>query len=231
MGAQNVALVFTRWGHLHHAPFRAFIYMAHRSLDGGNPPQYWGGREEIAMALGRPIPEPYGDDFEKKRKADFEAVKKVIETLTKRGAISLAMAARPGRHAVYTLHLRTGDGGNSLPPSGGNSLPRMVGTERADGGNSVPPRGERGVVGLTVGVDGRGDQQPAGLAHAHANSEDHPQQWPGEFDYQSASLFLLTLNDETRATADAAARADLPGADREQQIIHAAEIAFKETPS
>lgn len=236
MGAGNVALVFARWGALNHAPFRALIYMAHRSLDNGNPPSFWGGREELAVALGRPLPEPYGKQFDDMRKANAEVVKKVISTLTKAGAITLTQPAGPGRNAAYSLNLRIpglgypqGDGGKPVPPSGGKSHPRMVGTQVADGGNSVPPLGGVGEVGLSTGVDGGGDQQPAGVARARAGEGDFQQF--GEFDYRSASAYLLTLTDADRADADARARADLPDAKREEVIIRAAQLALKGIPA
>ena len=53
MGAGNVGLVYARWGHLPHAPFRVLAYMALRTLDDGDPPRFWGGRESLAVALGR----------------------------------------------------------------------------------------------------------------------------------------------------------------------------------
>jgi hypothetical protein len=236
MGAGNVGLAFARWGSLNHAPFRALVYMAHRSLDSGNPPRFWGGREDLASALGRPIPEPYGEEFEKMRKADFEMVKKVIGALTKAGAITMFQAPSAGQNAVYTLNLRTvvdelstGGGGNSVPPTGGNSVPRMVGTGFPEGGNSVPPLGGRGEVGLSTGVDGQGDQQPAGVARARV-SEGDSQQF-GEFDYRSAAEYLMTLSDADRVAADARAVADLPGAKREEIIIRAAQLAWKGIPA
>lgn len=230
MGAGNVGLVFARWGSLNHAPFRALVYMAHRSLDNGNPPLFWGGREEIAVALGRPIAEPYGEEFEKMRKANYETVKKVVGVLTKAGAIALNRAPSVGQNAVYALNLRAsemgylqGSGGKPVPPGGGNSVPPMVGTEFPEGGNSVPPLGGRGVVGVVKDVDGEDDQQRAGFARARVSNVIGHQF--GEFNYASASAYLLTLTDAARDVAAAAAEAELPGAKREAVIIRAAQLA------
>lgn len=223
MGAGNVSLAFARWGSLNHAPFRALVFMAHRSLDSGNPPQFWGGREELAVALGRPLPEPYGDEFEKKRKADFEMVKKVVAQLTSAGAVTLAKPAGPRQNAVYSLNLRSGGGGKPVPPSGGNSVPRMVGTERDNGGKPVPPLGEEGEVGVLEDIDGGDDQLRAGSARARVSGKKSHQF--GAFNYRSASEFLMTLDDARRAAVCAQAETELGNGDRTKVIIHAAQLA------
>ena len=174
MGAQNVGLVYARWGALNHAPFRVLAYMALRSLDSGNPPIYYAGRDEIAMALGRQIPEP-GPDFERSRKADWAMAKKVVRELTQAGAIILNTPASTGQNAVYELNIRgidksypQGTGGTSSPPSGGTSGNRLVVPQVSTGGTSGTPLGVQGVLGVVVRTDGEGDQQAAGSARASA---------------------------------------------------------------
>jgi hypothetical protein len=104
MGAGNVKLAFVHWGDLPATPFRLLVYMCLRSKDGESP-VYWGGREDLAFALGRVVPE--GDDPESRRarNAAFKAVKDALAVLARRGAISTAERARPGRNAVYRIHL------------------------------------------------------------------------------------------------------------------------------
>lgn len=244
MGAQNVALVFTRWGHLHHAPFRALVYMAHRSLDSGNPPKFWGGREEIAMALGRPIPEPYGDEFDKKREADYEVVRKVTRTLTRAGAISLDRMPGPGQHAVYALHLRLTDGGNSVPTSGGNSAWERGELSVGTGGNQFPPKEKKEPEGLKLGVDSEDDQQRAGVAHARASDEKNYQSRviiseserdsldanDIETSYRVAVAVLARREDLGQPFIDQA-QAEMPNAEWNAVVIRAAQIFAKGIPA
>ena len=43
MGAKNVKLVEDNWYDLPDKPYRLLTHMARRSMDGGDPPIYWGG--------------------------------------------------------------------------------------------------------------------------------------------------------------------------------------------
>jgi hypothetical protein len=225
MGAGNVALVFARWGQLNHAPFRALTYMAHRSLDNDNPPRFWGGREEIAFALGRVVPEGLDDSSIRQRKAALEAVKDVMKALKAAGAVTQVQASKPGQRAVYVLNLRSRMVGAETPPVVGAQPPLMVGAEPAIGGGSTPPRGVEEELGLSSGVAGQDHPEPAGTARtSEANNRIGSK--IGEFNYQSASAYLMLLDEESRVAVDTQARQELPDADREKQIIRAAEIAL-----
>lgn len=185
MGAQNVGLVYARWGALNHAPFRVLAYMALRSLDSGNPPIFYAGRDELASAaLGRPIPEP-GPEFEKQRKSDWAMVKKITRELYAAGAISLVQAAGPDQNAVYKLNLAgiekgypQEDGATSGSPSGGTSGSPKSG----NGGTSGSPSGA--TSGSPLGVSksikafrgapriiGNPDQPPHALARVREDEK------------------------------------------------------------
>lgn len=113
MGIENVKLVYARWTHLPDRAFRVLCFMAMVSMDNDNPPTFWGGREQLAFALGRMVPEePAASDYSaraetnrKARTADFQAVKVALAALTKAGVAVLENRPRPGQNAVYSLHL------------------------------------------------------------------------------------------------------------------------------
>src|SRR5574341_1281057 len=173
MGAGNVGLVYGLWGHLPHAPFRVLAYMALRTLDDDDPPQFWGGRESLALALGRIVPKPEDEQSRRERKAAFEAVKEATSTLRRLGAIELVEAARPKRNAVYALNLhrrmvevqpppfandspdacREAMVGAESPPVVGAQTPPVVGGEPADGGGSAPTRREVGGITNNEGLE------------------------------------------------------------------------------
>lgn len=116
MGAGNVKRVFIRWGDLPGNAFRLLTYMALRTKDGDPQPTFWAGRDELAWALGRHVPE--GDDPASRRARDaaYQAVKEAIRTLTRRGAITTLERARPGRNAVYLLRLDRRAAVDTPPP-------------------------------------------------------------------------------------------------------------------
>jgi len=113
MGAGNVKLAFVHWGDLPATPFRLLVYMCLRSRDGESP-TFWGGREDLAFALGRAVPEGDDPDSRRARNAAFKAVKDALAVLARRGAITTAERARPGRNAVYRIHLAR-QGAESVP--------------------------------------------------------------------------------------------------------------------
>ncbi len=191
MGAGNVGLAYARWGHLPRAPFRVLAYMALRSLDDDDPPMFWGGRESLAVALGRLVPKAEDDESKRQRKAAFEAVKEMTTALKKAGAIEQVEAARPKRNAVYALNLHrlmvgaepppfparssTTDQevmvGGDTPPVVGAQTPPVVGAEPADGGGSTPTQREGREITTNEGV-GRADLRSPRLLSARAREAD-----------------------------------------------------------
>jgi hypothetical protein len=110
MGASNVKAVYARWGSLEDLPFRVLVYMSVVSHD-GNMPRYWGGREALCLAAGRPVPDPARGNpaVAKVRKAAFKALDRIIDALSAAGAIVQTGTAYSGRNAEYALNL-TGQG-------------------------------------------------------------------------------------------------------------------------
>lgn len=107
MGAGNVKLVFARWADLPHGPFRVLVYMALRSMDDDKPPMFWGGREDLALAIGRIVPDEDTSNAEvtAARNAAFKAARDATTLLTKCGAISEVKGAAPGRRRTFMLNL------------------------------------------------------------------------------------------------------------------------------
>ncbi|MFP3671185.1 hypothetical protein SB717_39580, partial [Priestia sp. SIMBA_032] len=76
---------------LEHRPFRALAYMALVSMDRDDPPKYWGGRDDLAVALGYPMPQAPADDNKGQsatearaaRARGHHAVDKVTQSLVK----------------------------------------------------------------------------------------------------------------------------------------------------
>jgi len=100
MGIANVNEAFALWGHLDHAPFRVFLYMAKVARD--DDPRFWQGREALALAIGRGPSELADPTI---RKAAYRAVARATAALVKAGAVVVTAPARPGRNAEYTLNL------------------------------------------------------------------------------------------------------------------------------
>lgn len=114
MGAGNAQLAYVVWGHLSDLEIRLLAFMALTSLDQSTPSQpsrmYFGGREHLAIGLGRPMP---GDDDPKGQKAVREAVRRVVKSLVDAGAIERTTHAREGRRQAYRLHLERRAGATS----------------------------------------------------------------------------------------------------------------------
>jgi hypothetical protein len=106
MGAGNVKAVYGWWGHLPDRPFRLLAFMALTAKDDATPPTYWGGRESMAVGIGRDVPTGDDDAAAKERHATFEAVRWTVNKLIKAGAVERTRAASPGRTAEYALILR-----------------------------------------------------------------------------------------------------------------------------
>lgn len=187
MGAGNVKRAYAYWGALDHAPFRVLAFMALTSLDEDVPPAYWGGRESLALALGRMVPlESEAPEVIRERRAAFRAVDRVIKDLTKAGAITVLEVAGNRRNAKYALRLtpvRTTvsvvqqDHGERGPQDHGERYPSTTVSVTQDHGERGPYE-EKDHRGLTEGAEGWREQLPAGVAHAPA-IEDPNQTSPG----------------------------------------------------
>jgi hypothetical protein len=107
MGIGNVKATFARWYALPDLPFRLLIYMAARSMDDDDPPLYFAGWEELALAGGRIVPGKSDVDGEaaKARRSAEVAVSSATKTLIKRGAVKVISRGAPGRNATYALML------------------------------------------------------------------------------------------------------------------------------
>jgi hypothetical protein len=195
MGRENANLAYARWAHLSHVPFRLLVYMALRSIDDDNPPQFWGGREELAHALGRVVPpEPAKNDssaraqqFRKQRAADFEAVKVALRPLAAVSVIVLSRRAGGGLPACYDLHLGIGQGKAGPTPEGRLSLPLR---------KAQPTPGGRPDLPLDGGVGGETLQQTVDQ-HTSTNINYSPK--------VSSSLANPAEISETQMTYDIAA--------------------------
>lgn len=108
MGAGNVKAVYGLWGHLPDRPFRLLAFLALTAKDDDSPPRFWGGRETMAVGIGRTVPTGDDDESRKGRHATFEAVRWNLNQLIKAGAIERTRAASPGRTAEYVLRLTPG---------------------------------------------------------------------------------------------------------------------------
>jgi len=157
LGIGNVRLVWAEWTHLPDRSFRALSWMAYRTKDEDVPPMFWGGREELAFALGRKVPpEPHPADttpraveHRRQRAADFEAVKVAVRGLTSKGAILLVRKASGSAPAVYSLHLAEPGKGEPSPP-GRVSLPL---------GKDSPTPGGRVILPDLGGVGGETEKR------------------------------------------------------------------------
>jgi hypothetical protein len=109
VGARNVKTAYANWGHLPHGPFRLLSYMSLIALDADTEPKFWGGREALAIALGRlhtfagsGLTE---EEREHARETGFLAVKRALRTLKAAGAITPLNVPGPGHQAIYRLNL------------------------------------------------------------------------------------------------------------------------------
>jgi hypothetical protein len=87
--------------------------MALVSMDNGNPPKYFAGRDDLAAALGKSLPEkPHDDDVSpaaeaarKARASTYEVIRKAVAKLVQRGVVVSSGDARFRTRAEYSLHL------------------------------------------------------------------------------------------------------------------------------
>lgn len=180
MGAGNVKAVYHHWGELPHAPFRLLAFMGLTTLDDskdGRPArQFYGGREMLAVAMGRVVPpEDLEDpDVTRERHAAFVAVDRALKVLSKAGAIKVLEKAGHYRPAKYELLFPAASTTVSVDlQHHGERGAKNHGERERSTTVSVPEHhGERGAQeeqeepGLTSGETGRGDLPPTGGAHA-----------------------------------------------------------------
>lgn len=107
MGIGNVKRVIANWHALPHPAFRALIHMAVRSMDADMTPVYKAGWEELALAIGRPVPDADIDDktVTRVRRAAQMAVNRAIRMLTERNAIEIQKRPAPGHNTEWALNL------------------------------------------------------------------------------------------------------------------------------
>jgi hypothetical protein len=119
MGASNVKAVYNNWGHLDPVAFRLLVYMALVSMDGDSP-VYWGGREELTSAIGRPLVDPLDQSAattQRVRATSFRALRRALRLLTVAKVVEMTVTPAPGRHAEYALRLSMERGTHYGPPS------------------------------------------------------------------------------------------------------------------
>ena len=157
MGAANVSGVLACWRHLPDRAHRALLYMAHRSLDRATDEHrarvYYGGREELAHALGVDVPpaptrgaaDAASLAARAARRNAFKVTDKVIARLTEAGAITLVAVPRFGRRAEYQLHLDVVgvpvDKREEDPSGRGAEDPSQRGAEDPSGRGAEDPSG------------------------------------------------------------------------------------------
>lgn len=83
---------------LPHAPARLFVFMALVALDGDRTPAYFGGREKLAEALGKPQTD-----------AGYRAVGRAVESLVKQHKLIGVTRGGPGHKARYALLNASGE--------------------------------------------------------------------------------------------------------------------------
>lgn len=157
MGAENVKATFGTWGRLPDRAFRALVYMVNRTYDrptDGKPPRtFWGGREELAVALGvtvppRPgqdVPQDVRDKVVKARKSAFKVTDKVVAILVSEGAIERIREPRSGIRAEYRLLLDPFQRGAEDPSTRGAEDPSRGGSmDPSSGGPKEEQRNHTG---------------------------------------------------------------------------------------
>lgn len=209
MGAKNVKRVYDRWCDLPHLSFRGLAWMALRSMDDDDPPLYWGGRVDLAMALGRDVPDEDDDDPDvtKERAAAFKAVRDVLRELVRRGAISVHRPPAPDRNTCYALHLAsTGDAERPLNGVGG----RWPSPEESDGASQRGTKNVRdgGRFSFMTGDEKRPpeeEKEEEGSISRAARDRDEREKSPADLTTRLATQHGATA-DEVAAVFAAATR-------------------------
>lgn len=158
MGAGNVSLAFANWASLDDRSFRVLCRMALVSMDNGNPPRYFAGRDDLAAALGKALPakpddtddSPAAEAARKARASVYEVVRKAVARLVNEGVIVSSGDARFRNRAEYSLYLhRPGQPQQDVAPVSNDSLPQQP-------QQSVAPMTQQNVAPLAqqiVGTD------------------------------------------------------------------------------
>ncbi|QSZ53069.1 hypothetical protein AYX19_08710 [Paenarthrobacter ureafaciens] len=129
-----MAQAFTYWAALDDRSFRVLCRMALVSMDNGNPPKYFAGRDDLAAALGKSIPAKPDDAdtsdgaeaARKQRASVYEIVRKAVARLVKEGVIVSSGDARFRNRAEYSLHLTpTRQPQQIVAPAPNDSLPQQ----------------------------------------------------------------------------------------------------------
>jgi hypothetical protein len=135
MGAGNVKAVYALWADLPDRPFRVLAYMALTAKDADDPPKFWGGRESLAVAIGRKVSP---NDSEASVRTTFRAVRSAVKQLIEADAIKLDRHHAPGVPARYALQLRPNRGDLLTPEQGGLAAPNRGDLTSQQGGLAAP---------------------------------------------------------------------------------------------
>jgi len=115
MGGRNVELVHERWRTLRGDPFRALEWMALKSWDegkqrGGDPArQFWAGYRSIAYGLGLIEHEDPVDEDDVLSHSHKERVRRAVQKLEEKEAITVVQKGRGRLRTVIDLHLELAD--------------------------------------------------------------------------------------------------------------------------
>jgi hypothetical protein len=168
VGATNVKAVYAWWSHLADQPFRLLAYMALTAKDDDSPPRFWGGRESLAIGIGRTPPHT---------ETDFRAVGRAMGKLRSAGAVELEQHSSPGRRANYVIRLQPGTQDTERPLNTGQLVTGTPDTNRSeqvsltDGTPDTdrPPKDIQEPQGLTEGTTTHPVAQPQGDAREHCS--------------------------------------------------------------
>ena len=191
MGAGNVSRVYKEWSCLEHRPFRALAYMALVSMDRDDPPKYWGGRDDLAVALGYPMPEAPADDNKGQSATDaraarargHHAVDKVTQSLVKQGAVLRIRQGSFRSHAVFALLFSATEGTPQGSPTASKVTPQ--GSSTKGRGTEVTPQGCPTPLAPTPEVTPQGSPRSplrGPVGHPSGVVEGTPQGSPKEYE-------------------------------------------------
>ncbi len=168
VGLYNAALLVARDVGLPHAPARVFAHAAHCALDRDARPVYFGGRDRLALALGKPS-----------SVGGFRAVEDAMSVLKHHGLIEVVVRGAPNRNARYALLDATGHALRPLDKTHGSG----GGVEREANDNTHRSASKHPQVSVEtptaqVGAEGHRGQEGQGarFAHTRPTQSDRPDQ-------------------------------------------------------